>query len=72
MSSPAISAGVVTVGGRDGFLYGLDLASGRELWRITHDGSSWIASPAIDDGVSGLGAALRIASSSKPSPAIRW
>ena len=47
-SAPTIAAGSVFVGGRDGFLYALDLASGRERWRRTHDGSSWILATASD------------------------
>ncbi len=46
--SPTIAGAMVTVGGRDGFLYALDLASGRQVWRTTHDGSSWILSTAAD------------------------
>jgi outer membrane protein assembly factor BamB len=39
---------LVAVGGRDGMLYALDLASGRLRWRLTHDGSSWILATATD------------------------
>jgi outer membrane protein assembly factor BamB len=46
--APTLVGGSVFVGGRDGFLYALDLASGRERWRRTHDGSSWILSTASD------------------------
>lgn len=46
--SPSISEGVVTIGGRDGFVYGLDLSTGKEKWRQTHDGSSWILATATD------------------------
>ena len=49
LASPSIADGVVTVGGRDGFIYGIDLATGAQKWRTTHDGSSWILSTAIKD-----------------------
>jgi len=50
-SSPAISGNTVLVGARDGFLYALDLATGRERWRYDHK-VSWInASPAVSDGL---------------------
>jgi hypothetical protein len=47
-ASPTIMDGIVAIGGRDGFLYGIDLASGAQRWRTTHDGSSWILSTAFD------------------------
>jgi outer membrane protein assembly factor BamB len=46
--SPSISGGIVTIGGRDGFIYGIDLNTGKERWRQTHDGSSWILATATD------------------------
>jgi eukaryotic-like serine/threonine-protein kinase len=46
--SPSISEGIVTIGGRDGFVYGLDLSTGKQKWRQTHDGSSWILATATD------------------------
>ncbi len=49
-ASPSIGGGIVTVGGRDGNLYALDVASGALRWQATHDGSSWILATAIDDG----------------------
>lgn len=33
-SSPVLSGNVIYVGGSDGFFYALDLASGKELWKI--------------------------------------
>jgi outer membrane protein assembly factor BamB len=39
---------LVAVGGRDGMLYALDLATGRLRWRLTHDGSSWMLATATD------------------------
>ncbi len=53
--SPAISDGVVVIGGRDGFIYGIDLASGRQRWQTTHDGSSWILATAAQGGVAYIG-----------------
>lgn len=47
-ASPTIMDGIVAIGARDGFLYGIDLASGAQRWRTTHDGSSWILSTAFD------------------------
>lgn len=49
-SSPAISAGRVHVGARDGFLYTLDLRTGRRLWDSDHE-ISWVnSSPAVANG----------------------
>ena len=51
-ASPTIVADdggtLVTVGGRDGQLYALELQTGRLRWRTTHDGSSWMLSTATD------------------------
>ena len=50
-SSPAVAGGRVFVGSRDGFLYALEAATGRRLWRVDHQ-MSWInTSPAVDEGV---------------------
>jgi len=51
VASPTFAGDIVAIGGRDGFLYGLDPATGAQRWRITHDGSSWILATAYD-GVS--------------------
>ena len=48
VDSPVIAGDEVVVGGRDGFIYALELASGRQRWRTTHDGSSWILGGAWD------------------------
>ncbi len=45
--SPSIENGIVTVGGRDGLLYAVDLETGKLIWKTTHDGSSWILSTGI-------------------------
>jgi outer membrane protein assembly factor BamB len=50
-SSPAVANGVVYFGARDGWWYAVDVASGKERWRVDHK-VSWInTSPAISDGV---------------------
>jgi eukaryotic-like serine/threonine-protein kinase len=50
-SSPAVAESRVFFGARDGFLYALDLHSGRELWHVDHK-VSWVnTSPAVEDGV---------------------
>ena len=49
-SSPAVVAGTVYVGARDGWVYAVDAANGRERWRMNHN-VSWInTSPAVSDG----------------------
>lgn len=50
-SSPAVAAGTVFVGARDGLLYAIDAATGRERWRLDHE-ISWVnTSPAVSEGV---------------------
>ena len=50
-SSPSVSNGTVFVGARDGWIYAIDAASGKERWRFDHK-VSWInTSPAVVDGV---------------------
>jgi outer membrane protein assembly factor BamB len=49
-SSPAIAGDLVVVGARDGFLYGLELSTGRQRWVVDHH-ISWVScSVAIADG----------------------
>ena len=74
VSSPSISDGIVTFGARDGFLYAVDLATGQERWHITHDGSSWIPSTAVDQGTVyvGSGSALIVQASDLRSGAEKW
>jgi len=50
-SSAAIVGDNVLIGARDGFLYSLSLATGRERWRANHDVSWANGSPAIDRGL---------------------
>jgi hypothetical protein len=73
-ASPTIADNVVTVGGRDAMLYGLDLPTGRELWHVTHDGSSWILSTAAADGIvySGSGSAFIAQAADLRTGAERW
>jgi outer membrane protein assembly factor BamB len=49
-SSPAVADGSVYIGGRDGFLYAVDAATGKERWRLDHS-ASWInTAPAVSLG----------------------
>lgn len=50
VSSPSISGDVVVFGGRDGFLYTVERASGKQRWRFDHEISWVISSPAIFNG----------------------
>lgn len=50
-SSPAIAGDLVLAGARDGFLYAIDLATGRQRWVVDHK-VSWVnCSAAISDGM---------------------
>ena len=54
-SSPAITGTTVLAGARDGFFYALDLATGKEKWRVDHH-VSWVnCSAAIADGTVYIG-----------------
>src|SRR6185295_341062 len=46
-SSPAVTADLVVVGCRDGFLYGVERATGKQRWTIDHQVSWVVGSPAI-------------------------
>ncbi|CAN5654430.1 hypothetical protein BH10BAC5_BH10BAC5_04090 [soil metagenome] len=61
MCSPAVKDGIVAIGGRDGFLYALDMNTGKQKWKVDHKGS-WVLSTAINDGkvFVGTGSALFI------------
>jgi outer membrane protein assembly factor BamB len=51
VSSPAIGESIVSIGGRDGFLYGVERKTGKERWRFDHK-MSWVtSSPAIGHGM---------------------
>jgi outer membrane protein assembly factor BamB len=73
-TSPSIADGVVAIGGRDGFIYGIDLATGTQKWRTTHDGSSWILSTAIKDQTLfiGSGSALIVQAADLKTGAEIW
>jgi eukaryotic-like serine/threonine-protein kinase len=49
-SSAAIAGGMLFEGSRDGAIYGLDVATGERRWRVSHQGSWVIGSPAVHDG----------------------
>ncbi len=51
VSSPAVTDSTVFIGSRDGFFYALDAASGTLRWRVDHQASWSIASPAVGEGV---------------------
>jgi outer membrane protein assembly factor BamB len=60
VTEPIVVRDTVIAGGRDGNIYGVDLATGRERWRETHDGGSWILG-LVSDGqrfYSGSGSAF--------------
>lgn len=50
-SSPALDDSSAYVGARDGFLYAIDLATGRERWRYDHQVSWCNTSPAVAGGI---------------------
>jgi hypothetical protein len=74
VASPTIAQGSVFIGGRDGFLYALDLRDGHQRWRTTHDGSSWILSTGFVDGMLyvGSGSAKIVQAADPASGAERW
>ncbi len=74
VASPTIAAGSVFIGGRDGFLYALDLRDGHQRWRTTHDGSSWILSTAFagDTLYVGSGSAKIVQAANPATGAEKW
>ena len=46
--SPAVTEKYVFAGGRDGYLYALDLNSGKQIWKLSH-GGSWVLSVSTDN-----------------------
>jgi outer membrane protein assembly factor BamB len=60
VTEPVVVGALVIAGGRDGNIYGIDLGSGRERWRETHDGGSWILGLEADNNrfYSGSGSAF--------------
>lgn len=73
-ASPTIADGIVTVGGRDGMLYGVDLETGTQRWVTTHDGESWILATSAADGVvyASSGSASLIQAADLTTGAERW
>ena len=51
ISSPVIKNDIIVFGCRDGFLYAVDKKTGKELWRMDHQVSWVISSPAIVDNI---------------------
>jgi outer membrane protein assembly factor BamB len=49
-SSPAVAGGLVVVGSRDGRLYAVDRATGKERWNFDHQISWVVSSPAVVGG----------------------
>ena len=49
-SSPTIAGDAVVIGGPDGGIYALDIATGKQLWRVQTDGRVR-ATPAVHNGV---------------------
>ncbi|HEV7782745.1 MAG TPA: PQQ-binding-like beta-propeller repeat protein [Chitinophagaceae bacterium] len=49
IASVALKDDIAVVGGRDGFLYGLDAVNGNELWRHDYEGSWILTSVAIKE-----------------------
>src|SRR5581483_8685790 len=45
-ASGAVNGDEVVVGSRDSFLYGIDLATGKERWRVGHPNASWVVATA--------------------------
>ena len=72
--SPSIADGVVTIGGRDGQAYGLDLATGVPRWKITHDDSSWILANGVENGIVYIasGSASLVQAANLQTGAERW
>jgi outer membrane protein assembly factor BamB len=60
VTQPIVVGNVVIAGGRDGNICGIDLRTGTERWRETHDGGSWILGLEADQSrfYSGSGSAF--------------
>jgi hypothetical protein len=73
-ASASIAGNIVTVGSRDGFLYGIDLRTGTQIWRTTHNGGSWILSTAVegDSVYSGSGSAFFVQRANLSDGHERW
>jgi outer membrane protein assembly factor BamB len=73
-ASPAIADGTVLIGGRDGMVYALDLATGALRWKHTHDGGSWILATAAQGGraYTGSGSAFVVELADLATGAQKW
>ncbi len=74
VTQPVVAGGLVIAGGRDGNIYGIDLRTGAERWRETHDGGSWILGLASDPTVfySGSGSAFIVQAADVATGKERW
>jgi outer membrane protein assembly factor BamB len=74
VTAPIVIGDAVVAGGRDGNIYGIDLRGGRELWRETHDGGSWILGLAGDSDrfYSGSGSAFIVQAAELSSGKELW
>ena len=74
VASPSITEGIVAIGSRDGFIYGIDFVTGKQRWQTTHDGSSWILSTAADRGAAyiGSGSAAIVQAADPTTGAEKW
>ncbi len=73
LSKPAVSDGVVYVGGGglDPYLHAVDAQSGQERWRFKAAGRVQVSSPAVSDGVVYFGTPPAISTRSTPRAARR-
>ena len=72
--SPSIGNNIVTIGGRDGFIYGINALNGKLDWKTTHDSSSWILSTAISENTVyiGSGSAFILQAANLQSGKEKW
>lgn len=48
IGSPVVNQKGVYVGGRDGYLYAINLITGKEMWKVSHR-SSWVLATGVDE-----------------------
>lgn len=74
VTPPVIHDGVVVAGGRDGNLYAIDLATGAQRWKTTHDGGSWMLSLGVqgDTLFTGGGSALIVQAAALADGHEKW
>jgi outer membrane protein assembly factor BamB len=51
IASAAVAGGTVYIGSRDGYMYALDKDSGERRWRVNHEGSWAMSSPAVLENI---------------------